>query len=228
MVSKRSDGSGQPPAAEGAAGPATGEPGRNRAERTAEDTEGVALSGLLGANPEAVLGAWQAFAAQLGKEPETALRQQFAYQAELARIWLGDVADEVPDDPRFADPAWRDDPVFRRLRQSWHAWTLHLDAWLDASGLEGIERQRGAFLLEIAKEIHAPVNSPWTPETIRRAIETRGQSLVRGIGNFLDDQQHNHGYPAIADRKAFTVGVDVAPTAGKVVYRDELMETIRI
>lgn len=197
------------------------------AETVADRTEGVALSGLLGANPEAVMEAWQAFAAQLGNDPELAMRQQFAYQTELARIWLGDQADEDPEDARFTDKAWKEDPVFRRLRQSWFAWTRSLDAWLEASGLTGIDRQRGAFLLEIAKEVFAPVNSPWTPETIQRAIETRGQSLLRGITNFLDDQKHNHGYPAIADRKAFTVGVDVAPTAGKVVYRDALLELIQ-
>lgn len=196
-------------------------------ESVADRTEGVALSGLLGANPEAVMTAWREFAAQLGQQPQVAMRQQFAYQKELAGIWLGDQPDDDPDDPRFADKAWKEDPMFRRLRQSWFAWTRSLDAWLDASGLEGIERQRGAFLLEIAKEVFAPVNSPWTPETIQRAIDTRGQSLLSGIRNFLDDQKHNHGYPAIADRKAFTVGKDVAPTAGKVIWREPLFELIQ-
>jgi polyhydroxyalkanoate synthase len=164
---------------------------------------------------------------QLGQQPEAALRQQFAYQTELARIWLGDQPDDDPNDPRFVDKAWKEDPLFRRLRQSWFAWTRSLDAWLESSGLDGIERQRGAFLLEIAKEVFAPVNSTWTPETIQRAIDTRGQSLLNGIRNFLDDQQHNHGYPAIADRKAFQVGIDVAPTEGKVVWREPLFELIQ-
>jgi len=196
-------------------------------DHTAEAAEGVALSGLLGANPQAILGNWQDFAAQIGREPALLMRQQLEYQTELARIWLGQQPDEAPDDARFTDPAWRSDPVFSRLRQAYFAWVRSLDAWLAASRLEGIERQRAAFLLEIAKEIYAPVNSPWTPETIRRAIDTRGESLLRGIGNYLDDQANNHGYPAIADRSAFRVGVDVAPTAGKVIYRDDLMELIQ-
>jgi polyhydroxyalkanoate synthase len=196
-------------------------------ESVVDRTEGVALTGLLGANPEAVMAAWRDFTVQLGQQPEAALRQQFAYQTELARIWLGDQPDDDPNDPRFVDKAWKEDPLFRRLRQSWFAWTRSLDAWLESSGLDGIERQRGAFLLEIAKEVFAPVNSPWTPETIQRAIDTRGQSLLNGIRNFLDDQQHNHGYPAIADRKAFQVGIDVAPTEGKVVWREPLFELIQ-
>ena len=38
--------------------------------------------------------------------------------------------------------------------------------------------------------------------------------------------QHNHGYPAVADRRAFEIGKDVAATEGAVVYRDELMEVM--
>lgn len=197
------------------------------AEHVADQTEGVALSGLLGANPDAVMAAWRQFAAQVGSDPEAALREQFAYQKELAGIWLGDTSSEDPQDPRFADPAWETDPFFSRLRKSYYAWVRTLDRWLETSNLAGMDRQRAAFLLEIAKDVFSPVNSPWTPETIQKAIETRGQSLLRGIGNFLDDQQNNHGYPAIADRKAFTVGVDVASTPGKVIYRDELLELIQ-
>jgi len=199
-------------------------------ERVAEQTEGVALSGLLGANPQTILANWQTFAGQVGKQPELMFRLQLQYQSELASIWLGQADPaESPDpiDPRFVDLAWREDPYFSRLRRAYFAWTRTLDRWIEQAELEGIDRQRAAFLLEIAKEVYAPVNSPYTPETIKRAIETRGESLVRGIGNFLDDQANNHGYPAIADRSAFQVGVDVAPTPGKVVYRDEMLEVIQ-
>lgn len=199
-------------------------------ERVAARTEGVALSGLLGANPETMLANWQTFAGQVGKQPELMFRLQLQYQSELASIWLGQSdSSDAPDldDPRFVDPAWREDPYFSRLRRAYFAWTRTLDRWIDQAELEGMDRQRAAFLLEIAKEVFAPVNSPYTPETIKRAIETRGESLVKGIGNFLDDQAHNHGYPAIADRSAFKVGVDVAPTPGKVVYRDEMLEVIQ-
>ena len=198
----------------------------------AERAEGVALTGLLGANPEAILENWRTFAKQATEQPDLMFRIQQEYQTELATIWLlnpkeGNPEDELPDDPRFTDPAWQDDPFFSRIRRAYVAWTRALDRWLSQSGLEGMDRQRAAFLLEVAKEVFAPVNSPYTPETIRRAIETGGRSLIQGIGNFLDDQANNHGYPAIADRAAYTVGVDVAPTPGSVIYRDDLFELIQ-
>jgi polyhydroxyalkanoate synthase subunit PhaC len=205
-------------------------PGNDNQERVAERTEGVALSGLLGANPETILANWQTFAGQVAKQPELMFRLQLQYQTDLASIWLGqtDTADDRDtDDARFSDPAWREDPYFSRLRRAYFAWSRTLDKWIKEAELEGMDRQRAAFLLEIAKEVFAPVNSPYTPETIKRAIETRGESLVKGIGNFLDDQANNHGYPAVADRAAFKVGVDVAPTPGKVIYRDEMLELIQ-
>lgn len=192
-----------------------------------DTAEGVALSGLLSVDAESMARAWGEFASHMNTRPDLGWRLQMQYQAELARIWLSEGEDDGATDPRFANAAWRDDPMFSRLRQSYFAWTRTLDAWLEESGLTGIDRQRAAFLLETAKETFAPVNSPFTPETIERAIETRGDSLLRGLSNFMQDQVHNHGYPAIADRAAFTVGKDVAPTAGAVVYRDALFELIQ-
>ena len=45
--------------------------------------------------------------------------------------------------------------------------------------------------------------------------------------NVFDDIRHNHGYPAVADRGAFTVGVDVAATEGAVIFRNDLFELIQ-
>ena len=137
------------------------------------------------------------------------------FQVELARIWYGNTAIELPDDPRFKDSEWRDNPIFRRVWQSYVAWGRALDDWLDKSGLQGIDRQRAQFLMDAAKDTYAPVNSPFAPEAVRKALETNGTSVVKGVQHFFDDLQHNHGYPAVADRDAFELGRDVAAHAGQ-------------
>jgi polyhydroxyalkanoate synthase subunit PhaC len=92
------------------------------------------------------------------------------------------------------------------------AWTHSLDDWLDRSGLQGIERERARFVLDAAKDVLAPVNSlVGNPEALRRLVETRGSSVVKGLRNFVDDVRHNHGYPAVADRHAFGSAVTLPP-----------------
>ena len=197
------------------------------AEAAADRLEGVSLGSMWGADRQSITEAWQQFARDMAKQPALAFETQVRYQAELARIWLGDSGNEPPRDRRFADSAWSENPLFRRIRQSYVAWSEALDLWLEKSGLQGIDRQRAQFLMDAARDTFAPVNSPFAPEAIRRAMETNGASVVKGIRQFFDDLRHNHGYPAVADRKAFELGRDVAATPGKVVFRNELFELIQ-
>ena len=192
-----------------------------------EQFEGAALGGLLGANPQSIAEGWEKLARDFGAQPMLAYQTQLRYQTELASIWFGTSEIELPEDSRFADPDWNDNPLFKRVRQSYVAWARSLDDWVENSGLEGIERQRAEFLMDAAKDVYAPVNSLFTPETIRKASESNGESLLKGLRNYLDDLQHNHGYPAVADREAFELGKDVAATPGKVVYRSPLFELIQ-
>ena len=104
----------------------------------ADAIEGVALTGLLGANPQSIADAWQQFALDMATQPDLAYQAQLNYQSELARIWFGESEMDVPEDPRFQDPDWDTHPIFKRLRQSYVAWTRSLDDWLANSGLEGI------------------------------------------------------------------------------------------
>ena len=199
----------------------------NDAEQTADRLEGVALGSIWGADRQSMTEAWQRFSRDMAAQPALALETQMRYQAELAKIWFGDSGTELPADSRFEDSAWNDNPVFKRVRQSYVAWSRALDDWLEKSGLAGIDRQRAQFLMDAAKDIYAPVNSPFTPETIRKAVETNGASVAKGIRQYFDDLRNNHGYPAVADRKAFELGRDVAATPGKVVYRNDLFELIQ-
>ncbi len=200
---------------------------RSAAERTADRLEGVALGAMWGADRQGIADAWRRFSEYMGTQPALALEAQMRFQAELAGIWFGNTNPDLPQDTRFEDPEWESNPIFRRVRQSYVAWSRALDEWLDKSGLEGIDRQRAQFLMDAAKDIYAPVNSPFTPEAIRRAVETNGASIVKGVRHYFEDIQHNHGYPAVADRGAFELGRDVAATPGRVVFRNELFELIQ-
>lgn len=64
------------------------------------------------------------------------------------------------------------------------------------------------------------------PDARRLARETKGQSVVRGLQNYLEDLKHNRGNPALSDLSQFKVGENLAMTPGTVVFRNELFELI--
>jgi polyhydroxyalkanoate synthase subunit PhaC len=195
----------------------------------AERTEGMAAAAAFGVDLRSMLDTWGHIIDEAGAQPAAVYQATRSLTGALAAIALGssDIAVDGSD-PRFADPAWRDHPLFRRLAQGYLAWARSLDTWLDASRLEGIQRERARFVLNAAKDVLAPANALITnPQALRTLVETRGMSLLRGLGNFIDDVRHNHGYPAVADRRAFHIGREVAASTGSVIYRTPLFELIQ-
>ncbi len=198
-------------------------------ETIADRTEGIAASGAFGVDARSMVDAWGSIVGEASAQPSALIASGRKLSTDLGQIWFGE-SDITPDadDARFKDEAWQDNPFYRRVGQSYAAWSQAMDDWLDASGLEGIDRDRANFVMNTAKDLLAPMNTfAGNPEALKKLRETGGNSLLQGIRNFFDDLQHNHGYPAVADRKAFVVGKDVAMTPGSVVYRNELLEVIQ-
>ena len=156
-------------------------------------------------------------------------RESLALAAELARIVVGG-SEITPDrkDWRFADPAWSQHPVYRRVAQGYLASCAFLDAMVDDLGKSGRRTDKARFLLNILSSAAAPTNTlAGNPAVLKRAFETGGGSLRRGAGNWWRDVRHNGGLPTTVDPGAFAVGRDLAVTAGAVVDRDECGEVIQ-
>jgi polyhydroxyalkanoate synthase len=146
-------------------------------------------------------------------------------------VWRGGPAEPpvpVPDDRRFADPAWRTSPFFFALRQ-YHAAAAQLMSDLLTAG-EGHQNQdakaglAAGFLLDAL----APTNFLLTnPAALKRAIDTGGGSVLAGLRNVVTDVISNNGMPRQVDASAFSLGENLAVTPGKVVFRNDLMELIQ-
>jgi len=190
---------------------------------------GISLSAGLGIDSKAFMETWGDIFETSLQQPQALWNVTQSLLNDAFEIVMGK-SDLTPptQDRRFQDPAWHESPIYRRLGQSYVAWTHALDGWLEESRLEGMQRERARYVLDAAKDILAPVNTLLgNPEALRIARETKGKSIVKGLKNLVDDLQHNHGYPAAADRHAFKVGQDVACTEGAVIYRSELLELIQ-
>ncbi len=133
-----------------------------------------------------------------------------------------------PSDRRFRDPAWREDPYFRLLGQGYLRWARMMDELVAAAGLEGRSGERARFAARAVVDAWAPTNFFWTnPEALRRAVETQGASVSRGLQNYVADVQHNGGRPRQVDASRFVLGKNLAATPGQVVFSNEVMELIQ-
>jgi polyhydroxyalkanoate synthase len=71
----------------------------------------------------------------------------------------------------------------------------------------------------------APTNFLLTnPVALRKAAETNGDSLTKGLRNFLDDLRA--GNVRMTNPDDFQVGKNLATTPGKIVFRNRLLEVI--
>lgn len=211
--------------------------------RHQEETLGIpqevaaAANAILGANPFTgidplqIFDAYGRFVREVLKRPESLGVELAGLASELVRIAAGmsEVAPE-PGDKRFADPTWSDNPVYRRIMQAYLAWRSAIHGLIPAEGdgVEWKEADQQRFALRLLTEALAPTNLlPGNPAALKRAFETAGMSLVRGMRNLLDDLWNNNGMPRQVDKRPFTVGRTIAVTPGAVVYRSELIELLQ-
>jgi polyhydroxyalkanoate synthase len=130
-------------------------------------------------------------------------------------------------DPRFRDEIWEENNIFNYVKQSyllttrWLEWTVR-----DVDGLDRRTRETVQFYTRQFVSALSPTNFALTnPEVIRTTIETRGENLLNGLSNLLHDLETMQAVVWGSDRAE--IGRTAAPTPGKVVFRNELMEVIR-
>ncbi|HTU76921.1 MAG TPA: alpha/beta fold hydrolase [Trebonia sp.] len=179
------------------------------------------------------------FVRALAREPGLLAQRGRALSGELGRIARGTsgVAPAARD-RRFADPAWMANPALRRVVQAYLASgdaLLHLvedaaagDDRADGAPLDWRDAERVRFAAANLVEALAPSNSALlSPVAWKAAIDTGGGSLLRGGRNLLADLRSAPRVPSMVPPDAYTVGTDLATTAGAVVLRTPLFELIQ-
>jgi polyhydroxyalkanoate synthase len=151
---------------------------------------------------------------------------------DLASIVRGsDRIAQAGKDTRFADPAWSSNPAYRRLGQAYLAWGSSLTRLVDryeAEGADWRDVERARFAVNALTSGMAPTNTLLgNPAALKRAIDTGGRSVLRGVGHLVDDLRHNGGMPTQTDRSAYAVGRNLGVSKGSVVYRDDVIELIQ-
>jgi polyhydroxyalkanoate synthase subunit PhaC len=161
-------------------------------------------------------------------DPAAVAKEMPWLAGEMAKIALGksEIAFDKRD-KRFADQMWRTVPYFRALGQSYRLFEMWMERMYQSVEGSWQNKARARFAADVITAAVAPTNYLGTnPEALRKAVETGGLSLVRGVQNMLNDMARG-GMPSMVDRKQFTVGKDIGCTPGAVVYRDEMFELVQ-
>ncbi|MDT5102648.1 MAG: poly[(R)-3-hydroxyalkanoate] polymerase subunit PhaC, partial [Mycobacterium sp.] len=173
--------------------------------------------------------AWSRFALNLAKQPRTLASHAGTLGRELLSIAEGrsELA-PAKGDKRFADPAWRGNPLLRRTMQAYLATNSTVDQLFSDADLDWRDAERIRFVLDVLTEGLAPSNNPiLNPLGWKAMIDTGGQSAVRGMRHFVSDMLSAPRVPSMVDPDAFTLGETIAVTPGSVVYRTEEFELIQ-
>jgi polyhydroxyalkanoate synthase subunit PhaC len=155
------------------------------------------------------------------------------WQRHAAQMITGLTVDdaEPPRDKRFRDPEWRSNPMFSIMRETYLATAAFVtDLVQKADGVEEEDKRKAAFFIKQAVDAASPSNFLMSnPTALRALLETHGESLKKGVDQLAEDLKRGHGTLAItqADLSAFQVGVNVATTPGKVVFRNRLFELLQ-
>ena len=133
----------------------------------------------------------------------------------------------APEDRRFADPTWNQNPVYRRYMQTYLAWRKELNTWISTADLAEQDVSRAQFVIALMTEAMSPTNTALNPAALKRFFETGGKSLLDGLTHLAQDIAHNGGMPSQVNMNAFEVGGNLAITKGSVVFRNEVLELIQ-
>jgi polyhydroxyalkanoate synthase len=142
-------------------------------------------------------------------------------------IGLDTEAKENAKDRRFAAPEWKESPVFDTIRKTYLALSDKLlGTAQDIEGLDDSSRQKLLFGVRSFVDAMSPSNFALTnPQVLKRTMESRGENLLKGLANMLDDIAAGQ----LTQTKAgvFEVGKNLATTPGKVVKETPLYQLIQ-
>jgi polyhydroxyalkanoate synthase len=135
------------------------------------------------------------------------------------------------DDRRFLDSDWEANPVFDFIKQSYlmtSKWMI--DSVRETDGLDDETARKVDFYTRQFVDAMAPTNFAMTnPEVLRETVDSKGQNLINGLSNLLDDLERGDGQLKIkhVEEDAFEIGVTVATSPGKVVFQNELFQLLQ-
>ncbi|MFN9848393.1 MAG: alpha/beta fold hydrolase [Alphaproteobacteria bacterium] len=193
----------------------------------AENT--VAMNPIIGLAREDLMGAVGVMLRETAGRPVKTLKHLKNFSGEVVKI-VQNKSELAPDpkDKRFLDPAFRSNPFYRAGMQYYLAVRQGVGHWMDDLDFDDGERARASFVTNMILDSVSPTNSLiGNPSALKKAFETGGGSLIKGLKNAYEDITQNDGIVSQVDKRPFKIGENIATARGAVVHRTEMMELIQ-
>jgi polyhydroxyalkanoate synthase len=130
-------------------------------------------------------------------------------------------------DRRFLAPEWRENPIFDAIRQTYlQISDRMLGSVEEIEGVDDEAKKKMRFAVRNFVDAMSPSNFAITnPQVLKRTLETRGENLIKGLGNMLRDIAQ--GQLTQTKPGVFEVGRNLATTPGKVIKQTPLYQLIQ-
>jgi polyhydroxyalkanoate synthase len=172
------------------------------------------------------IGTGEPGGAALSFDHEKLLEIQSTYIQQATELWnKGLVNDPHLDDKRFKDPAWQQNPVASFAAALYLLNSKTLMDMTQALHADTKTQARIKYAVEQFTAAASPTNYlALNAEAQQKIIETKGESLSKGIQNLVHDI--SQGHVSMTDESLFKVGENVATTQGSVVFENEFFQLI--
>ncbi len=162
---------------------------------------------------------------QLSIPPEKMQELQQAYLKDAAQLWNQGLHASTGGDKRFAGDAWGANPIASYSAAAYLLNARTLLSMAEAVDADPKTKARIRFAIEQWMAASSPSNfMALNAEAQKKAVETKGESIAKGVQNLLHDIKQGH--VSMTDESLFEVGRNVATTEGAVVFENELFQLI--
>ena len=172
------------------------------------------------------IGGGDANAPSLSFSPDKLEALQKQYFSEATELWNQSLQGKTEvKDRRFKGDAWAHNPMAAFTAAAYLLNTRTMMALTEAAETDAKTKARIQFAVEQWAAASAPSNFlALNAEAQQKAIDTKGESISKGIQNLLHDMQQGH--VSMTDESLFEVGKNVATTEGKVVFENEFFQLL--
>ncbi len=178
----------------------------------------------------------------IASDPQRLVMAQTALTKGFLDLWANNlrrvqgetvapIAEPEANDKRFRDPEWTENPVFDFVKQAYLITTRWADDLVQqADHVDEHTKHKAQFYVRQLASALSPTNFVATnPELLRTTLEQNGENLVRGMHMMVEDIKAGKGTLKLRQTEPgdFKVGVNLATTPGKVVFRNDLIELLQ-
>jgi len=157
--------------------------------------------------------------------PDKLAELQQQYLKEASELWSQAMRPAELKDRRFSATAWSENPMAAFSAAAYLLNARTLMGLAEAVDADAKTRARLRFGVEQWMAAMAPSNFlVFNPEAQKKAIDTQGESIAKGVANMLHDMRQGH--VSMTDETVFEVGRNVATSEGAVVYENALFQLI--